>query len=958
MLIHKKSLMVRTLRAAFCGAILTFSSSMAQTANTVLQQTGVDAGLCLVVGNLGTPLLADLTNSGKMLVSALVKDDKTVSEYRDFVGSKGLRGFVSIERPFSLSPLPFGGNVVNLLVADLDDLGASAPNEAEVMRVLAPFGAAYVKMSGTWKTLKKGMPENMDDWTHRYHRQDGNPISNDRAVRSPSDRIRFHTGLRYGMDLKSSFVMSEGYYFQELEISNNGKISTYLSCRNALNGIPIWRIEGLSGGVGKNRPNPIIGDGLVFTMLKKDTPIQAYDLKTGALVREFPGAGTFKDSDITTREGTYAHAIYFRKTLFVPNVKNLTALDVSNGAVKWQYAAKDNWVIFPVADTVNNKIFVAEGPRNQESGRWDGADITAVVCLNAIDGKVLWRCDSFVGKGGGTQPNPNLTQLIYSDGNVYMFSAIGIIAKNGDPYFGKIRASDGAYLWGSHYQLQPTRYKRSYGDRKYVDGKASSYWGTDILSEVIGGERGNIAQVGMIRKGIPYATEAGGFVPLDPETGKPLPRQESTLGNKCERAVATQDYFITAAVSMTSWEDRKWSQSFITRSACSGAGTPAYGGLYFGSGWCTCHNNLRGLVCLTSSTNEALRAPVPDGERTRTSPLATLSTVSPQKYDKSNLIVNEWDENFYMWNQTETPKVSVVGLTVSAKMHEGLVLASDGGGVKWAFQAGGRISRAPIVYNNRLYFGSHDGWVYCLNPANGALQWQFLAAPVEEKIVAFGQLESRWPVHGVGEADGMITCAAGRHSEADGGIWVWALDPVTGKATSKVRFYSPAYVPGDSKTNQSRGLISMNMVGKTVTMDKFNRDSFRNDHGRTNPVSDGGSYTVDFNSWNGLVINPKNMGTVGLINPKGSFMGNALPDNAPGRVKIVSSSKGLAIITEGTYESKPYQIRLTDGQGRIAWETSSKGSQIFSDKSMKSTGRLMAIVTIEGRVVGTRSVMF
>lgn len=57
--------------------------------------------------------------------------------------------------------------------------------------------------------------------------------------------------------------------------------------------------------------------------------------------------------------------------------------------------------------------------------------------------------------------------------------------------------------------------------------------------------------------------------------------------------------------------------------------------------------------------------------------------------------------------------------------------------------------------------------------------------------MAYGQLESAWPVHGsVLVKDGVAFLAAGRHSDADGGMYVFALEPRTGKVIWRKRHYT------------------------------------------------------------------------------------------------------------------------------------------------------------------------
>jgi hypothetical protein len=60
--------------------------------------------------------------------------------------------------------------------------------------------------------------------------------------------------------------------------------------------------------------------------------------------------------------------------------------------------------------------------------------------------------------------------------------------------------------------------------------------------------------------------------------------------------------------------------------------------------------------------------------------------------------------------------------------------------------------------------------------------WQLQAAPTNERIVAYGQVESPWPVPGaVLIIEDVAYFAAGRQPLADGGILVFAINPMTGQ---------------------------------------------------------------------------------------------------------------------------------------------------------------------------------
>jgi outer membrane protein assembly factor BamB len=73
---------------------------------------------------------------------------------------------------------------------------------------------------------------------------------------------------------------------------------------------------------------------------------------------------------------------------------------------------------------------------------------------------------------------------------------------------------------------------------------------------------------------------------------------------------------------------------------------------------------------------------------------------------------------------------------------------SDTGAEKWRFYADGPIRFAPVIYKNRLYFASDDGYLYCLNAEDGSLIRSFLAGPATNKVIGNERLVSMWPVRG------------------------------------------------------------------------------------------------------------------------------------------------------------------------------------------------------------------
>jgi len=101
------------------------------------------------------------------------------------------------------------------------------------------------------------------------------------------------------------------------------------------------------------------------------------------------------------------------------------------------------------------------------------------------------------------------------------------------------------------------------------------------------------------------------------------------------------------------------------------------------------------------------------------------------------------------------------------------------GDERWSFFAGGPVRLAPAVADGRLYAGSDDGYVYCINVADGALVWKYSPAPDSRWIPGNGRLISACPARtGVVVKDGIVYAGVGIFPEE--GVYLCALDARTG----------------------------------------------------------------------------------------------------------------------------------------------------------------------------------
>lgn len=146
-------------------------------------------------------------------------------------------------------------------------------------------------------------------------------------------------------------------------------------------------------------------------------------------------------------------------------------------------------------------------------------------------------------------------------------------------------------------------------------------------------------------------------------------------------------------------------------------------------------------------------------------------------------VVDDWQENPFVRGPITAP-VATGGVAYVARpdAHEVVAVDAQTGTIRWRYTANGRVDTAPTIHRGQCLFGTKNGWVYSLRADDGRLVWRLRAAPHEERIVAYGQIESPWPVAGsVLVVDDVAYFAAGRQSLADGGILVFAVEPTTGQ---------------------------------------------------------------------------------------------------------------------------------------------------------------------------------
>ena len=98
----------------------------------------------------------------------------------------------------------------------------------------------------------------------------------------------------------------------------------------------------------------------------------------------------------------------------------------------------------------------------------------------------------------------------------------------------------------------------------------------------------------------------------------------------------------------------------------------------------------------------------------------------------------------------------------------------------WSFYADGPVRLAPVAWQDKVFFASDDGHLYCLNAADGKLVWRFRGGPNARQVLGNQRLVSAWPMRGGPVVrDGHLYVAASIWPFM--GTFIYSLDAETGQ---------------------------------------------------------------------------------------------------------------------------------------------------------------------------------
>jgi len=776
-----------------------------QSASQILAATGVKGGLIVHVGCGDGRLTAALRANNSYVVHGLDSDPRNIAAARKHIKTLGQYGSVFVEQ-WSGDRLGYIDNSVNLIVSE--DLGGVS--NAEVMRVLAPKGIAYVKSKGRWTKVSKPRPQEIDEWTHYLHDPSNNAVAHDSIIEPPS-RYQWLGGPRYSrqhdhMSSVSAVVSANGRLFYIFDEAPRASIlippKWGLIARDAFNGKMLWqrKIELWHPHLWRLKSGPqllarrlvAVGDR-VYVTLGIDAPLSVLDAATGKTIRTYDN--TKATEEVLCSDGVLILSVAaggqplrsdpkkhyptlsemnndVTNPLWTQAPRTIMAVDADSGRVLWK---KQSELVSLSLAADSRRVLFHDGERIQ--------------CLDRRTGKPLWTSEPLPTKKS-MRSSGGATLVLYEDVVLYSGQVAVERSKPRSTTMFALSVKDGKTLW-------------------QVPHHPCGHMGTpdDIL--VAGGLVWN----GAVAQG----SDSGIMTGRDLHTGEVKSEfapdvKTHWFHHRCYRAKATDKYllFSRTGIEFIDHAAEHWICHHWVRGACHYGIMPCNGLIYAPQHPCACYieAKLYGFTVLAPpSPTMRVRRNVPDAERLTHGP-AYDANLRSSAY---NLKSDEWPTFRHDPGRSGAVKTTVRptglkrtwqmklggGLTspvvaggklfvASVHTHDVHALDAVTGKRLWDFTADGRIDSPPTIWKGRALFGSADGHVYCLNASDGKLVWRYRAAPEDRRMMVFDQVESVWPVHGsVLVQNDVLYCVAGRSMFLDGGMRMLRLNPKTGRKLSE-----------------------------------------------------------------------------------------------------------------------------------------------------------------------------
>ena len=799
--------------AAMTAMVAIGADARGQTADLskhIVQKTTISRGLCCLPRCGDGRLAVAFARSG-FVVHAMDADPAKVDAARQLAASRQLLGQSLYVDEGSPAAIPIADDYVNLLaVADATDQNLASLPPGEIVRVLVPetgvamvghgksapgqltrgklvewldgFAGARTEVfedeQGLWAIASKPPKRGAVAWTHRLFSPANNPVSTDTACAWPL--MTQWLGKPYLAQLPLVLV-AQGK-LAGVRVLGGGNPAV-LEVRDAHNGLLLWRRPLPDASVATRTSGMVLLAGALY--LAEGPNVLVFDPATGKETARVDCAelgGQVKwlavqDAVLYAMAGSAERPALASQTWKVfgnppagfARCGGMGAYDLSRA--KWLWTHRED------------EQLLDEGYVGLCAGRWyyyvSGRHMA---CREARTGRVVWE---------NAKPAEKVGQFGNGDfrGHIGALVCTEKVLALHKPGRGSLvlSASDGEPLWSLMATSLLFR-------QDLLLRKGGSNWGRPAAFDAATGQPSEAMAK------ISFGGGCGAFT-LTPNL-------------LCGQLGLTYDFRADKALDAATGYG-----PLMHKTPCVAGSFVAEGLLVFGSVSCTCPYTVRGTV---------VQAPAPtvpkvakDGSRQlrrapgslRVEPLAADAAdwptfrAGPERGNASRAKVPAKAAVKWTWrpgpriaepasedaaalpagldplqSDREPVQATAVGGLVFAAAADGVVTALDlaTGAVRWQFVTGARLFAPPTVAEGRCLIGSGDGSIYCLEARTGRELWRYRVAPLDRRIMVYGDLLSTWPITGGVLVEGGVAYAVAGMLDVDG-TYAVALDAATGQ---------------------------------------------------------------------------------------------------------------------------------------------------------------------------------